>query len=95
MVNAPRDAVELEFALQDLSVGSDREKVETLHLILAGTNGWKVPLPEDLIAAGDVDSERLDVRDRSAVRGAGDVLLPAIDGRSAELDESQLIGSNL
>ena len=86
-IQSPSNAIELELSLGDLEFAVDGEEVEALDLVLRGADVFEVPLPEDLVAAGDVDAEGFDFRRGGGVEKAGDVAFFALEGYAAELGD--------
>ena len=64
---------------------SDGEQVEPLDLILLTTNASEQPIPQDFVAAGDVDLEGVDSRHTRRIEDPCDVQLFSDEGCGAEL----------
>lgn len=86
-VQTPSDAVELQVRLIDLSGRSDGEEIETLDLVLHAADSSELPVPQNLVAVGNVDFESVDPSDGRRVEDSFDVHSFADEGRGSELHE--------
>ena len=84
-VQSPSDAVELQVGLIDLSGRGDGEQVEALDLILLAANASELPVPQSLVAVGDIDLESGDSSHGGRVENSSDVRILADEGGGSEL----------
>ena len=80
----PGNAIEFDLGGVDELVVGESEQVEALDRVLRGADG-DLPLPEDLVAAGDVDAAGADGVDWWVTEHGGEICVAAVDGHATEL----------
>ena len=86
-IESAGNAVELKIGLDNLQIqnaAGEVEQVETLHRVFAVAESNRLPLPDDAVAASDVNAEGLGY-ERWVALGLGDEDLLRWGGKSPEL----------
>lgn len=69
----------------DHVLGVQRNKVETLDLVVSSADSSEVPVPEDLVATRNENLDGVDTSNWRRVQDTVDVVLLALEGDTAKL----------